>query len=214
MKKTSLSEVFYFILSIVLIGLFVLIYLFHHQKQAEAETSRPKTTQTSTAAPKKVSKADEALDNWVKRLEALEKNPQADLLQKLKEDYQALENSEKKEALAPRLTELGAEITRISEAEEAVGLAETYGYESYIVEARALVANIKTVSKKEELQARLNVLYVPPVQSETTAEAAVVPVQPEVRTESVVIPTQPIAPTIESSAEGNNSQATDTATVD
>ncbi|MFA9492363.1 hypothetical protein [Streptococcus sp. E17BB] len=215
MKKTSLSEIFYFILSLVLIGLFVLIYLFHHQKQAQTASSRPKTVQTSKAASKKVPKTDAALDEWIKRLEALEKTPKADLLEKLKEDYRTLENSEKKTALAQRLTELEAEITRISEAEEAVVLAETYGYQSYIAEARALVGTIKTVSKKEELQARLNVLYVPPVQSETIAETATVPIQPEPRTEAVIVPTQPVAPAVESptsSVQSTGAQSNETAT--
>lgn len=155
MKKRSISEVVYLFLSLALMALSVLIYLVYSQR--EQEVVKKVQEHKAVAVPK----TDPALDNWTKRLEALEKAPKADLLLQLKADFEQLKDSDKKEALAARLTDLETEMERITTAEEAVVLAETYGYQSYITEAQALVNTIKTPASKEALQARLDLLFVP-----------------------------------------------------
>lgn len=161
MTKPAKSEILFFILSLGLVALCTVIYLFHSQKEPEHKPSRPKSTA--------VAKPDTALKDFTERLTSLEQDPQAEQVQQLKADYQSLKSSPEKDALEVRLTALDEELTRITTAEETVALAEQFGYQSYIQEAQALVEALTTTAAKARLQERLNRLTTP-----TEASPAVV----------------------------------------
>lgn len=159
MTKPAKSEILFFILSLGLVALCTVIYLFHSQQELAHKPNRPKTAA--------VTKPDNSLQDFTDRLTNLEQDPKVDQLQQLKDDYQNLKSSPEKDALEERLTALDAELARLTTAEEAVALAEQFGYPSYVQEAQALVTPLTETPAKTRLQERLNRLT-PPVEASTT----------------------------------------------
>lgn len=148
--KKSYSELIYLLLSLIVLGLFAIIYITKGQPKVPQSPSKPKVTQTSST------KADPKFQAFLEELETVENQPTLASFEQVQANYQALPDGSEKEALSSRLNALTEEVDRIRAAEEQLVLAETTGYQLDIDQAQAAISALKTPTTKEQLQERLN----------------------------------------------------------
>lgn len=148
--KKSYSELIYLLLSLIVLGLFAIIYITKGQPKVPQSPQKPKVTQTSS------SKADPKFQAFLEELETVENQPTLASFEQVQANYQALPDGSEKEALSSRLNALTEEVDRIRAAEEQLVLAETTGYQLDIDQAQAAISALKTPTTKEQLQERLN----------------------------------------------------------
>lgn len=166
--KTSIRELFYLFLSLLLIGLASFIYITQANRHTVSSANKPATV-TKTA------QAKQQLEKWQAELEALEQAPTAEGLAALKEAYQKLPDSYSKERLAERLTRLEDNLGKLTAAQEALSAAETSVTQSSVDQAQASIDALELNQLKADLQTRLDAVKAKI--AEQTAAASQQPVE-------------------------------------
>lgn len=150
MKK---QDFFYLFISLALLALSGYVYMTYgnsHQVPASKEPAK--------VVVKQVDQQAELVASLTKKLDELEKKPNADALAALKPELDKLKASTQRDALMSRFEKLSAELVRIAEAEAAIKATTENLTQANLVHAQELIDQIQTSSKKDELQARLDSL--------------------------------------------------------